>query len=76
MQSHDFRIAPLHIAAGRGELELIEHLIKHRANVNIEDAFGFVPLDFATDQAVKTLLKSHGAFTTLTPGTHFSVPCR
>lgn len=47
---------PLHVAAARGELPLVEALLAAGANRYVMDSRGRSPLDMATDQGIKEVL--------------------
>lgn len=55
---------PLHVAASKNNIDIIELLVRYSANLDIQDVWGNTPLLYAVDrgrlEAVSTLLK-HGA---------------
>lgn len=63
-------LAPLHYAAGRGDLALIQALLARKANVNIADAQGETPLSYALESGstqAAALLRQKGGRTAQAP---------
>ncbi len=58
------KVAPLHLASGRGLTNIIALLLNAKANVNLTDSRGETPLGYALHEGhrgVAALLKQHGA---------------
>ena len=59
---------PLHIAAQNGYLEIVELLLEHGANPNVQDNDGRTPLHYAVENChvdVARVLLDHGADPTI-----------
>jgi len=50
----------LHQAAAGDQHDLVRLLIEKGAKVNVKDALGQTPLDLATSNDMKSLLRKHG----------------
>ena len=51
-------VTPLHLAAGKGTIEVVETLIKNGADVNVKDSYyGFTPLHLAARNGHKEIAK-------------------
>ena len=48
----------LHIAAHLGRVEIVKILLEHGANPLIADNGGHIPLDYAKDSTIRSLLES------------------
>jgi ankyrin repeat protein len=64
-------VTPLHIAAARASVNVIDLLIRHRANINAADATGRTPVEEAIGQPENfaALVAAGGDITPLTKGT-------
>lgn len=59
------RSTMLHVAVSSGRVPLVEELLRRKANVNAQDAFGATPLHDCFNPDIATLLLDHGADMTL-----------
>ena len=57
VDKNNYNKTALHIAAEMGYKDILELLIKDRANINIQDDFGDVPLHVAVDNDHRELAK-------------------
>ncbi|MFP3234475.1 MAG: ankyrin repeat domain-containing protein [Sulfolobaceae archaeon] len=49
---------PLHIASQKGRVEIVKILLERGADPWIADNRGHIPLDYAKDSAIRSLLES------------------
>jgi ankyrin repeat protein len=56
---------PLHLASGNGDVELVQWLLKRRANVHKKDPSEKTPLDYAASSAIAQMLLDYGAALTV-----------
>jgi len=54
---------PLHCAARHNHIEVVKYLIEIGANVNAQDEYGKPPLDVASTDEKKTILREAGGKT-------------
>jgi hypothetical protein len=54
-------MTPLHHAAFHGDTAIVKMLLARGAAVNVRNAAGTTPLELASDDATKAVLKKHGA---------------
>jgi ankyrin repeat protein len=57
----DAELPPLHQAVALGYIRIVKLLLDNGANPNLRTEDGRVPLDFATDDEIRELLKEYGA---------------
>jgi ankyrin repeat protein len=55
----------LHVAAHRGDLRMVELLVKAGSDINKQGDMGYTPLHYASTPEVIALLLAHGASTTI-----------
>lgn len=58
---NEFFVTPLMIATRFGSNECIKVLLKHNADINKTDTFGWTALQFTTNENTKDLLIKNGA---------------
>ena len=51
----------LTMAVSRGSLQIVQFLLEHRANPNLQDEEGYTPLHFADDKQIAEVLLEYGA---------------